>query len=124
MKGIPYNVYWEGYPKGKITIDLPNYFANYKYVKVKIKDIFTRMDNFTNLFLASPLFSYDREILASNHESYHTILNLTRYFKNGTKFPSFKIPYTKVVFFTFHYTLGPEGSTGTFSLNLELIPVN
>lgn len=124
MKGIPYSVYWEGYPKGKISIDLPNYFANYKYVKVKIKDIFTSTDNFSNLLLTSPLFTYDREILASNHESRHTILNLTRYFKNGTKFPSFKIPYTKVVFFSFYYSIASGGSSGTFSLRLELIPVN
>lgn len=124
MKEIPYSVYWEGYPKGKISIELPNYFSNYKYVKVKVKDIFAKLDNFSDLFLASPLFSYDREILASNHESYHTILNLTRYFKNGTKFPSFKIPYTKEVFFTFHYSIASGGSSGTFSLSLELIPVN
>lgn len=124
MKETPYSVYWEGYPKGKMSIELPNYFSNYKYVKVKIKDIFSRLDNFKALYLQSPLFNYDREILASNHESYHTILNLTRYFKNGTKFPSFKIPYTKVIFFTFAYHIETGGSTGTFSLRLELTPDN
>lgn len=124
MEGIPYSVYWRGYPKDKITIDLPNYFANYKYVKVKIKDIITKIDNFSELYLASPLFTYDREILLPNGESYHTILNLGRYFSNGTKFPSFKIPYTKVVFFTFQYKIAAGGSSGTFSLMLELIPVN
>lgn len=124
MEGIPYSVYWRGYPKDKITIDLPNYFANYKYVKVKIKDIITKIDNFSELYLASPLFTYDREILPPNGESYHTILNLGRYFSNGTKFPSFKIPYTKVVFFTFQYNIATGGSSGTFSLMLELVPVN
>lgn len=124
MKGEPYSVYWRGYPKGTISIDLPNYFANYKYVKVKIKDIITKIDNFSELYLTSPLFTYDREILPPNGESYHTILNLGRYFSNGTKFPSFKIPYTKVVFFTFQYKIATGGSSGTFSLMLELIPVN
>lgn len=124
MKETPYSVYWEGYPKGKMSIELPNYFSNYKYVKVKIKDIFTRLDNFDELYLASPLFNYDREILASNHESYHTILNLVRYYKNGTKFPSFKIPYTKVIFFVFRFRLATGGSSGTFSLSLELTPDN
>lgn len=124
MEGIPYSVYWRGYPKDKISIDLPNYFANYKYVKVKIKDIITKTDNFSDLYLSSPLFTYDREILPPNGESYHTILNLGRYFSNGTKFPSFKIPYTKVVFFTFQYKIATGGSSGTFSLMLDLIPVN
>ena len=124
MEGIPYSVYWRGYPKDKISIDLPNYFANYKYVKVKIKDIITKTNNFDDLYLASPLFTYDREILPPNVESYHSILNLTRYFNNGTKFPSFKIPYTKVVFFTFQYKIATGGSSGTFSLMLDLIPVN
>lgn len=124
MKGRPYNVIWSGFCTTPINIDLPNYFSNYKYIKVKIKDIFSSNNQFNILYLRCTNFNYDRIYGSPTNVTDHCVLNLTRYLNDGNKIPSFKIPYKKEINMSFVFTLLQDVPIETIYLSFEFIPVN
>lgn len=125
MKGEPYNVIWYGFPNRNIKIDLPTYFSNYKYVKVKVKEVFSKSNFFAHLYLKCENFNYDR-IYQGTSNAYigDYVLNLSRYLAGGNKLSSFKIPYKKEINITFDYSLQPSTSSPPIYLSFEFIPVN
>ena len=123
MKGRQYNVLWHGYCTNTIKIDLPNYFSNYKYIKVKIKEIFSSNNIYDTLYLRCHDFNYER-IYSSDNLINDCVLNLSRYLRGGDRLPCFKIPYKKEINMSFVFTLLQDAPLETFYLSFEFIPVN
>lgn len=119
MKGRPYTVLIEGTVGTKLNIDLPNYFSNYQYVKVKVKDFYTPTDSFNYIELNCPLLCYDRIV---TDPSIIPCLNLLR-FLNGGKAKSFLVPYNRSISFSticsFKQQVDPS-----FKILFEFIPIN
>lgn len=125
MKGEPYNVIWYGKSNEKIKIDLPTYFSNYKYVKVKIKEVLSRPNYFDFLYLKCENFNYDRIYQgASNDYIGDYVLNLSRYLAGASKLSSFKIPYKKEVNISFSYALKASQSNLPIYISFEFTPIN
>lgn len=125
MEARPYTIIWENYPNYDIKVSLPNYFSNFKYVKIKVKEIFTDLDRWRRLDLWHPYFPYDKLIgMVSYNTSGRKIINLLRYLKSGTKFPSFQMAYRKDFILEMSYDIVEGKGTGTVGLVIEFTPIN
>lgn len=127
MKGEPYNVIWCGefYRNNKIIIDLPTYFSNYKYVKVKVKEVFALVNYFAFLYLECENFNYDRMYQGSTKvipEKY--VLNLSRYLEGASKLSSFRIPYKKDVNMKLIWGVKEGTSLTPIDISFEFTPIN
>lgn len=127
MKGEPYNIIWcaEFSRNNKIKIDLPTYFSNYKYVKVKVKDVFARVGYFAFLYLDCENFNYDRIYQGTTDvrvENY--VLNLSRYLEGGNKLSSFRIPYKKDVNMSLDWGIKAGTSFVPLYISFEFTPIN
>ena len=125
MKGEPYNVIWYSKTQDKIKIDLPTYFSNYKYVKVKVKEVFAKVDYFDFLYLECENFNYDR-IYQGSSDVYirKYVLNLSRYLEGANKLSSFKIPYKKEVNMRISYSMRQGNIVTPFTISFEFTPIN
>lgn len=125
MKGEPYNVIWYTKTYDKINIDLPTYFSNYKYVKVKVKEVFAKVNYFDFLYLECENFNYDRiyqgssDVVAKKY-----VLNLSRYLEGGKKLSSFKIPYKKEINMRVSYSIRQGNIVTPFTISFEFTPIN
>lgn len=127
MKGEPYNVIWcaEFSRNNKIKIDLPTYFSNYKYVKVKVKEVFAMVNYFAFLYLDCENFNYDRIYQGTSDvrvENY--VLNLSRYLEGGNKLSSFRIPYKKDVNMSLDWGVKQGSSYVPLYISFEFTPIN
>lgn len=125
MKGRPYNIIWYGYCTNKIKIDLPNYFSNFKYIKIKVKEVFSSTKYFDILYLRCEDFYYDRIYQeTSNNLIRDCVLNISRYLEGGNKLSSFKIPYKKEINMSFVFTLKEEVPLDTLYISFEFTPID
>ena len=125
MEARPYTIIWENYPNYDIKVSLPNYFSNFKYVKIKVKEIFTDPNIWTRLDLWHPYFPYDKLIgMLSSDTSGRKIINLLRYLKSGTKSPSFQMSYRKDVTLEMSYDIVEGKTIGTVGMIIEFTPIN
>lgn len=125
MKGEPYNVIYYCKPSEKTKIDLPTYFSNYKYVKVKVKEVFSKSNYFDFLYLKCENFNYDR-IYQGTSTTYigDYVLNLSRYLAGASKLSSFKIPYKKEINITFRWASKADSSIPPIYISFEFTPIN
>ncbi len=125
MKGEPYNVIWVGNYRDNIKIDLPTYFSNYKYVKVKVKEVFARSDYYAYLYLKCENFNYDRIYQGiSNTYIENYVLNLNRFLQGTNKLSSFKIPYKKEVNMSFDFKVFTGIVETPLTVSFEFTPIN
>lgn len=125
MKGEPYNVIWYTKTYDKINIDLPTYFSNYKYVKVKVKEVFAKLNYFDFLYLECENFNYDRIYQGSTDVNIRKyVLNLSSYLEGGKKLSSFKIPYKKEVNMRISYSMSQGNIVTPFAISFEFTPIN
>ena len=125
MEDRPYTIIWENYPNERFKVSLPTYFSNFKYIKIKVKEIFTDLDRWSQLDLWHPYFPYDKlEGLLSYNTSGRKIINLLRYLKSGHKFPSFQMPYRKDIEFQMAYDVVEGKAMSTIGIVIEFTPIN
>ena len=125
MEARPYTIIWENYPSYDIKVSLPSYFSNFKYIKIKVKEIFTDLDRWSRLDLWHPYFPYDKlEGMLSYNTGGRKIINLLRYFKSGTKFPSFQMPYRKDLTLEMSYDVVEGKGLSTVGIVIEFTPIN
>lgn len=125
MEARPYTIIWENYPSYDIKVSLPSYFSNFKYIKIKVKEIFTDLDRWSRLDLWHPYFPYDKlEGMLSYNTGGRKIINLLRYFKSGTKFPSFQMPYRKDLTLEMSYDTVEGKGLSTVGIVIEFTPIN
>lgn len=99
-----YNVLWKGLPsQGTFTIDLPSYFSNCKYIKIKLKEIYTKFSAYHELYLTCDAVSYNRNINLSQMIEYNYAIDLSKFLRGGSHHSSFVIPYKKNVNFTLRH---------------------
>lgn len=127
MDSTSYNIFWKGFPsQDKINVELPSYFSNHNYIKIKVKEIYTVFNGYHELFLTCDGINYDRTYNLTEEAEYNYAVNLNRFLEGGCKNPSFIIPYKKNINFNLICTMNRNiiQSLSKVYLNIEFESVD